>query len=174
MVAEIGHLLQQPCRPIAPKLRGFERGLAGGGWRPTAPKIQQKFSPRIVCSPSHQGSANRALPLPLGRGVWETKSQKGCFRHRKSFMHRAYSAQRGIETMVSEGARQLDRGRFGFAKGGIGKRMQKRGRNLCYGRDFLAPTPSVRQPLIETSDKLRGLSRGEDSPVKQRVSALHP
>ena len=30
--------------------------------------------------------------------------------------------------------------------------MQKKGRNLRYGRDFLAPTPSVRQPLFETSD----------------------
>ena len=30
--------------------RGFEKGLAEGGWRPTAPKIQQKLSPRVVFS----------------------------------------------------------------------------------------------------------------------------
>ena len=29
-------------------VRGFEKGLAGGGWRPTAPKIQQSLSLRIV------------------------------------------------------------------------------------------------------------------------------
>ena len=31
-------------------VRGFEKGLAGGGWRPRAPKIQQKNVPRIVFS----------------------------------------------------------------------------------------------------------------------------
>ena len=30
--------------------------------------------------------------------------------------------------------------------------VQKRGLNLCFLKDFLAPTPSVRQPLFETSD----------------------
>ena len=34
-------------------VRGFEKGLAGGGWRPTAPKIQQKLRPRIG-SPTHK------------------------------------------------------------------------------------------------------------------------
>ena len=32
------------------QIRGFEKGLAGGGWRPTAPKTQQKMYPRIVFS----------------------------------------------------------------------------------------------------------------------------
>ena len=32
--------------------------------------------------------------------------------------------------------------------GGHRKRVQKKGRNLWYGRDFLASTPSVRQPLF--------------------------
>ena len=32
------------------RIRGFEKGWAGRGWRPTAPKIQQKLSPRIVFS----------------------------------------------------------------------------------------------------------------------------
>ena len=32
------------------------------------------------------------------------------------------------------------------------KRAQKRGLNLWHRRDLLAPTPSVRQPLFETSD----------------------
>ena len=33
------------------------------------------------------------------------------------------------------------------------KRAEK-GPNLWYGRDFLVPTPSVRQPLFETSDEI--------------------
>ena len=33
------------------------------------------------------------------------------------------------------------------------KTGQKKGLNLWCGRDFLAPTPSVRQPLFETSEK---------------------
>ena len=36
---------------------------------------------------------------------------------------------------------------------GIGKRVQKRGLNLWHMKDFLVPTPSVRQPLFETSDE---------------------
>ena len=40
---------------------------------------------------------DRGLPLPLERGVCETKSQKGCSRHRKSFMHSLHSARRGSE-----------------------------------------------------------------------------
>ena len=39
------------------------------------------------------------------------------------------------------------------------KRGQKKGLNLWYGRDFLAPTPSVRKPLFETSD-VSGKARG--------------
>ena len=38
---------------------------------------------------------------------------------------------------------------------GIGKRVEKRGLNLWHGKDFFAPTPSVRQPLFETSDRKR-------------------
>ena len=41
-------------------------------------------------------------------------------------------------------------------KGGIGKRVQKRGQNLGHMKDFLAPTPSVRQPLFETSECVSG------------------
>ena len=43
-------------------LRGFEKGLAGGGWRPTAPKIQQKLSPRIVFSYSKGGGHRTKCP----------------------------------------------------------------------------------------------------------------
>ena len=39
-----------------------------------------------------------------------------------------------------------------FSQGGMGKRVQKRGLNLWHEKDFLAPTPFVRQPLFETSD----------------------
>ena len=37
-------------RKVAIFFRGFEKGLAGGGWRPTTPKIQQNMFPRIVFS----------------------------------------------------------------------------------------------------------------------------
>ena len=42
-------------------------------------------------------SANRGLPLPLGRRVCETKSKKTGTQDK----NRVYGAQRGIETMVS-------------------------------------------------------------------------
>ena len=61
-----------------------------------------------ICHRNHWvggGSAKRGLSLPLGRGVCETKSQKGRSRHRKSSLHKVYSALRGTETMVSECAR---------------------------------------------------------------------
>ena len=35
---------------------------------------------------------------------------------------------------------------------GIGRRAQKRDLNLWHRKDLLAPTPSARQPLFETSD----------------------
>ena len=41
-------------------------------------------------------SQQTGLPLPLGRGVCETKSKKVRSRRRKYFMHRVYSAQRGF------------------------------------------------------------------------------
>ena len=56
-------------------------------------------------------SANKGLPLPLGRGVCETKP-------RKPLISRVFCAQRGIETMVSDhglgrGGRPWGRGRSG-------------------------------------------------------------
>ena len=47
----------------------------------------------------HQ-SANKGLPLPLGRGVCQTKSKNGRSRPRKPFISRFFCAQRGSETMV--------------------------------------------------------------------------
>ena len=58
-------------------------------------------------------SAKKGLPLPLGRGVCETKSKNGRARPRKPFISRVFCAQRGSETMVSEGARPWGRGRSG-------------------------------------------------------------
>ena len=55
-------------------------------------------------------SANRGLPLPLGAGSARPNPKKGA-PDRKSFTHRVCSAQRGIETMVSEGTRPWVRGR---------------------------------------------------------------
>ena len=51
----------------------------------------------------HKHSANRGLPLPLGRGVCETKSKNGRVRPRKNPLFVGFSVLRwGIETMVSE------------------------------------------------------------------------
>ena len=47
-------------------------------------------------------SANKVLPLPLGRGACETKSKNGRSRPRKLFISRVFCAGRGIETMVSD------------------------------------------------------------------------
>ena len=47
-------------------------------------------------------SANKGLPLPLGRGVCETKSKNGRSRPRKPSISRVFCRQRGIETMVSD------------------------------------------------------------------------
>ena len=41
-------------------------------------------------------SANTGLPLPLGRGVCETKSTNGRPRPRKPFISRVFCAQRGL------------------------------------------------------------------------------
>ena len=60
---------------------------------------------------SKQGSN----PTPWA-GVCETKSRKGRSRHRNPFMHRVHSAQRGIQPMVSEGARPWGRGRSELLK----------------------------------------------------------
>ena len=47
---------------------------------------------------------------------------------------------------------------FSYSQGGIGKKgAEKRALNVWFGRDFLASTPSVRQPLFETSDYRRSL-----------------
>ena len=43
--------------------------------------------------------------------------------------------------------------------------MQKSGLNLWHRKDFFAPTPSVRQPLFETSD-LGGCEKGRVAPVR--------
>ena len=73
------------------------------------------------------------LPLPLGRGVCETKSKNGRSRPRKPFIFRKPCAQRGIETMVREGARPCGRGSSGdfedLRSGGwgyVGVRTQQR------------------------------------------------
>ena len=54
----------------------------------------------------------RVYPYPL-RGVCETKSKNGHSRPRKPFISRVFCAQRGLETMVSEGARPWGRDRSG-------------------------------------------------------------
>ena len=64
--------------------RGFKKGLAGGGWRPTAPKTPQKMSPRIM---------------------------------------------------------------FLYSQGGIGKKGQKKGVNLWFGRDSLRQPPLSANPF---------------------------
>ena len=51
---------------------------------------------------SDWAAKNKGLPLPLGRGVCETKSKNGRARPWKPFISRVFCAQRGIETMVSD------------------------------------------------------------------------
>ena len=80
------------CRSIAAQiasLRGnFERGKSPLLWD---------------CELS--ALANKGLPLPLGRGVCETKSKNGRSRRRKPFISRVFCAQKGLrpwsQTMVS-------------------------------------------------------------------------
>ena len=71
------------------------RGLAPGGLGTRQSKILG-FLEFIFCCWRGFGtlwvggsrrSANRGLPLPLGRGVCETKSKKGRARDRKPFIH---------------------------------------------------------------------------------------
>ena len=73
-------------------------------------------------------SANRGLLA---------KTKKGRSRRRKSFMHRVYSAQRGIETMVSEGAGPWGRGRSEFANQTHlkGQQCHKTIQNLMHHRE---------------------------------------
>ena len=84
-------------------------------------------------------SANRGLPPPLGRGVCKTKSKNGSARGRKPFIHRVYSAQRGIGTMVSEGARPWGRGRSEFTECHL----------VCF--HLLCSLPIQRQPAVTRS-----------------------
>ena len=55
-----------------------------------------------VINSLRSSSANKGLPLPLGRGVCETKSKNGRPKPRKLFISRVFCAERGIETMVSD------------------------------------------------------------------------
>ena len=57
---------------------------------------------RRIVSRVIKDSAKKGLPLPLGCGVFETKSTNGRYRPRKPFISRVFCAQRGIETMVSD------------------------------------------------------------------------
>ena len=75
---------------------------------------------RVIASQKlpRDSSAKRGLPLPLGRGVCETKSKNGRSRRRKPFYFWGFSVLRGgfrpwSQTMVSEGARPWGRGRSG-------------------------------------------------------------
>ena len=91
--------------------RSFMRSLVMSGevWR----TLGRSLANPIQHSPEPPFSAKKGLPLPIGRGVCETKSKNGRSRPRKPFISRVCCAQRGIETMVSEGARPWGRGRSG-------------------------------------------------------------
>ena len=86
----------------------------------------------------HYTSANKGLPLPLGRGVCETKSKNGRSIPRKPFISRVFCAQRGIETMVSQGARPWGRGRSGDCENSPVKRWCR----TC------SPTPLSRLAIV--------------------------
>ena len=55
-------------------------------------------------------------PYPIACEVCETKSKNGRSRHRNPLFLRVFCAQRGVETMVSEGARPWGRDRSGDCK----------------------------------------------------------
>ena len=74
--------------------------------------ISKPFAAEFYLPPPFY-SATKGFSLPLGRGVCETKSKTGRSRPRKPFISWVCCAQRGIETMVSEGARPWGRGRSG-------------------------------------------------------------
>ena len=56
--------------PISLDIRGFEKGLAGGGWRPGVPKIQQKCPPELRPATSSGGIGKWAEKRPEFR-AWE-------------------------------------------------------------------------------------------------------
>ena len=58
-------------------------------------------------------SANKGLPLPLGRGVCKTKSKKWAPQTQKTLHFQGFLCSEGFETMVSEGARPWGGGRSG-------------------------------------------------------------
>ena len=53
------------------KFRGFEKGLAGGGWRPTAPKIEPQWSTRIMFSYSYGGIGKRVQKKGPESMLWK-------------------------------------------------------------------------------------------------------
>ena len=95
-------------------------------------------------------SANKGLPLPLGRGGCETKSKSGRARPRKHSISQIFCAQRGIETVVSEGARPWGRGRSGDCeKCGNCLRVGGRSKNASSGKvcahfQAISTSPSLR------------------------------
>ena len=70
--------------------------LVGSWYGPLAPMSPR---PRNSCGLPWKPSTftNKVLPLPLGRGVCETKSKNGRSRPRKPFISRVFCAQRGID-----------------------------------------------------------------------------
>ena len=87
-----------------------------------------------------------------------------CQRFRKGVGGRGLAANRELFPRIVSS----------FSQVGIGKRVHKRGLNLCHRKDFLAPTPSVRQPLFETSEiggvTVTGVSKISNAKVLPRVS----
>ena len=85
--------------------RGRQRPSVWKGQRLCGPRYCDTIAamPHIARHPFREvSSANKGLPLPLGRGVRETKSKNGRSRPRKPFISRVFCAQRGIETVVSD------------------------------------------------------------------------
>ena len=54
---------------IPPKFRGFEKGLAGGGWRLTNPQNQAKSSPEM-CPPQEKGCRKEASISGIRQNVF--------------------------------------------------------------------------------------------------------
>ena len=58
-------------------------------------KTDSSRPPNTLITSTKSNQQTGVYPCPLRAGFCETKSKKGRSRHRKSFMHRVYSGQRG-------------------------------------------------------------------------------
>ena len=113
-----------------------------------------------------------------GGGVGRSAPHAEFFPRAKFQRFRKGVGGRGLATSsVQNTAKNAPRIVFSCFIRGIGKRGTAKGQNLWCGRDFLAPTPSVCQPLFETSEKLLCLQKKYQNAVswvqREKLSKLN-